>query len=1068
MRGYEIPAGLMVVGILAGAACVEPLDVSRPPRPQRSLGEEVYLALCNRVAAADYPDDVSGSVSRSVCEDGEAGLALSPRLQVLSRERERLVGSVDDAVPSNFADDLGDLLVRMLPLYDEDILQRQTRAAADVVNQLAASSAATAALERMSARQGYRPLADALGLLRPAFAYPRLQQLTKELVGLVRSGGVGEPSWQGLLTALYHELANVSSATSGSMALRRDLLLREVAALGDGRPRYLAWRDERGIVEPADQGGEVVAPFVDANHDGLADVDGAGRLVGADARPLNLPPPFATVFESPRVTRDAYGRLQDNNALVYRYRDLSQTVLAGLMHETHALLAEHPGVIFDLLAPSASLLGGTKARVHVYDDGSEQAFDGYDVARSPVVDLTYAAGSVADTPSAYWSLRLAEQLLDSNESEVAGAVDAVRKLGAWADEPENRDKALEPGTTLTDDMLEITTEIMRVPGLWEDLLAAIDTPETRRLGDIYAKYMRYKDRITYDPNDVNGPPIGSPHTPVDRSQPDTVDNRSIFQRFLHLVHDCNGARLCNKKGAVLDLGWITYPLIGSYDECELFEVDNLATFYIDATLGRAELTFKDSVVDTLSELDFLLEDLSGIDGFTRHPTPEAINRMVFAPRNAFLQAIVDPPRGADGVELEARHPGTIFAWELYDFFDNMRPIFKAFSDHGRLDLLVDLMSTMHLHWSSPASDTTQSSDPSAPAWAKQSGAVRFEELTARALTEGDIIGRLADVVHAARLADLDGTTGEDVLVDLPRQLFLPEWNEDLRLQNGSAVFVKNDGAGIVTPLAPVWLFLHGTRLLDKATDAMSPQAHTAWKGASDALAEQFLGTRDYMGGKQFTDGRARAIVQAALAFADERLVAHWSAGDVEAWADDLAPSAERALAHPAVASGLHLAQALVDTPAARTEVEAFVSYLVDALRPQATFDATLTSLADLLQVVDAGADLKPVLRQLAPLVDPEGGVADDMVTFLDRMQALDDKGVLPKLLAGLVVRRSDGSGETPLEAMIDIAAEVNRAEPGAGGPLSAEDIVAVLGALHDTLTDDTRGLERLYKLIEER
>ena len=577
--------------------------------------------------------------------------------------------------------------------------------------------------------------------------------------------------------------------------------------------------------------------------------------------------------------------------------------------------------------------------------------------------------------------------------------------------------------------------------------------------------MRHTDRIDYDRNDPNGPPGGTPHTPVNRGAPDAKDNRSIFQRFIHLTHDTNRARLCNKEGAVLDLGLVSYPLFGSYHECELFEIDNVAVFYMQAILGRAQMVFKDSLVDLVT-VDSMTEALAGIPGFTRSPSPQAINRMVFAPRNAFLKALIDPPLAADGVPLEGRHPGTVFAWELLGLYDSMRPLLTAFDDHGRLDLFADLISVIHLHYSSPAADTTQAADPARPAFAHQSGLVRFEELMARAFVEGNGVNVAVDLLDAAATTTtVDGVRGRDVLLDLPRQLLLPEWNPGLTLRDGSTTLVENDGTTPVTELAPAWLLLDALRRA-RAAVASDPAALAKLDDALDHIAHQVLATEPTQGGTRFHDRRGYALVRALTSFARERLLAHWQAEDIGPWAASLERDAADLLDHPATAAAVDLGTALDGDAGARAAVEALLLYLVDADSPNRALDNVLAAGVDVAQVIDDRANVRPLLRALAPVLTPDQGVLAKGLVFLDHAQELDDTAVLPRLLAGLVKERA--SGETPVEALLDIASEVNRAAPGAGSALADGDFAAIFATVADFFTDETRGLERLYALVENR
>src|SRR5690606_26600205 len=117
----------------------------------------------------------------------------------------------------------------------------------------------------------------------------------------------------------------------------------------------------------------------------------------------------------------------------------------------------------------------------------------------------------------------------------------------------------------------------------------------------------------------------------------------MFQRSAKLIYDGNRVRACNKQGARIYTGVLNtyWPLIGDYDQCELFSFDNIGAFYLGANLPtnhpkRSELEILDGTLEGLlgfiggfTSKDAFLESTSGIDGLTLHPSPPALNRLMF-------------------------------------------------------------------------------------------------------------------------------------------------------------------------------------------------------------------------------------------------------------------------------------------------------------------------------------------------------------------------------------------------------------------------------------------------------
>ncbi|HJL38321.1 MAG TPA: hypothetical protein RMG95_21685, partial [Polyangiaceae bacterium LLY-WYZ-15_(1-7)] len=250
--------------------------------PERgTLGEEIFRIFCQRVASDELPNDVSGRESRDVCAGtASPDAAPTPRLRAMAENRDRLVAALDQTLPEPLEDDLDHFMLQLVPFYDPpaEQLPTQTRALADLLTKLEEDDEAVGALERLSTRVGYRPLRLALGVTRPALAYPRIVELTETALTTIDEGGAAGEEWDDLLRAISLELATSEASEpedgASTLELTRQLLFTTRAEFaGDGGSRYMVVRDGRGIVVPASDDGSVPAPFVDMDGDGLADVD---------------------------------------------------------------------------------------------------------------------------------------------------------------------------------------------------------------------------------------------------------------------------------------------------------------------------------------------------------------------------------------------------------------------------------------------------------------------------------------------------------------------------------------------------------------------------------------------------------------------------------------------------------------------------------------------------------------------------------------------------------------------------------------------------------------------------
>ncbi|MCA9622239.1 MAG: hypothetical protein KC731_24615, partial [Myxococcales bacterium] len=278
---------------------------------------------------------------------------------------------------------------------------------------------------------------------------------------------------------------------------------------------------------------------------------------------------------------------------------------------------------------------------------------------SPLPDLVHAAGQVLAHPDSDAILLGVQELFQNHRPVVARVLRAALDAKAIADEHDAlaaqgmEEKAELPyENPVWDEMAQVISDMAQHPGLFAGLLNAladpvvvqshtqptkVTGPPAQHMGETIAAFMRFRDKYTYDPQDINGPAynvtdgypsFANPHNPVDRTLPLNGDNRSMFERSAQLIYDGNRVRACNKQGAKVatGIGGLLWPLTGSYTQCELFTFENIGAVYLDAQLPtnhpkRTELRIKSGVLDALlnfiggfTSKDAFMESASGIDG----------------------------------------------------------------------------------------------------------------------------------------------------------------------------------------------------------------------------------------------------------------------------------------------------------------------------------------------------------------------------------------------------------------------------------------------------------------------
>ena len=1123
------------------ASCHHEFDTTRPETERQSLGAEIYKVFCQRIASDELPHDVSGRQTLDLCE-GRVGPESAPttRLAVLASHRNRVVAALDSTLPEHTQDDLQNFMVQIIPFYDppEEALPAQTRAIGDMLAKITADPEAISALERLSVRTGYRPLRLALGLARPALSYPELVPLSQTLLRVIDEEGPAGPAWEALLEALAVEFATatVSPASNekSTLELARELLLQEDAAFGNGRVSYMALRDRRGLAQTA---GGVRAPFVDANGDGLADIGPLGEFVGLGGTALHVPTPFAVLNEF-GVTRDAHGRAMGADGLaIYEYRNVNATMLAGLIRESRPWLNPATPTLMDM-AYGVPVLMGPRMRRNERIGATTFSYEGFDTAQSPLIDLVHAAGPLLEHQATDDVLALTEILLRDHEPLLTKLIDSALFADALGDA--HPSAQLATNSELWDDLMQAARFIAQEPGLMEGLLRALTDPRTRRLGQIYSEMMNHRDEVGPDPVNFSRPRRDQPWTlPVDHNAPDSTGNMSIFQRTISIIHDLDGVRICNKPGARVTLDGpggvdVTVPFI-EFGECELMELTNITEAYVQAILGRYEIVIKNGFLNTLLNAsewvglgpDRFLEDQSGIVGLTTHPTPEALNRLLFGEWGPFLNSTLNRPLTRDGVPVHERHDPIVFAWERsfrfcgeelvegptpcaspeeVGFFQAMTPLLTAFDDHDRRTasrfLFGTMISALHTHWPSQANAMTQDDNPSAPFFANQDNGRSYEpivaDLFAGCVWDRNGAGRRCNQVGAGemiqRLHELalvldnievrPGIDGISALASASEAMMDPDRNAGLTDYRGSGQTRTNNGTR-APRVSPMYLLVDALTGMDRAFAEADPSHHQRWLAGRSRIVDQMLAMESVAGEKRLSNRTMVTILQRVVPFLRARIADHRTRGDLSRWARGLSARVDASVGSAVGAAAVQLMDAVNSDVAARDELSRFLLYTLDENAPFDAYETTLLSVADLLQLLDDDANILPITRVLSEAMAPNvreliatqtavsgedlslnGSALDESLDLLERLNQVDERRVLPTILSAAV--QPTPSGETPVEILLDVVAEVNRTAPGVGGPMNAEDHRAVFGTATEFLLDEGRGLERIYDVVQAR
>ncbi len=1103
---------------LVAAGCTNPLDTSRTSDDTGTFGTTVLTLVCKRYAYADDladggTTDVRGDAYRDVCRQGLAAPdGATPRMKALLVERERLITATDAIFPEGFLGDLQAYLTKndFLALYDDATTERAIDALIGMLRLMKDDPATVTALERLGHRIGYRPLRPALGAVRAFVSYPELDELLLTLPTAITEGGSARGEWQHLIDALGATLRSARpdanpADRNRTLAIALDFLLRERALLGTSASAPLTLRDARGVAQVA----TIAPPFVDLNSDGAADVDAIGRFVDATGAAIDAPTPFdvpAGDVATPWPNRDPAGRAlaATGGAPVYRYVDLDSTVLAALARDGLALFDPGKGTALDLLRGASALVGARQSATKTFASGETLTYRGYDTAQSPLLDLGYGFTQLLRDPNIADTLALGRDLVGNHEGELARLAEAV--IVAFRKGDNHPEAAVAADAPLWDDLVPVLRQITANPALFTALMAALEKPEVAQLGERFRKLMAYKDR--FDINPTTQAVTGSFSTLVDRTRNDSNYDRSVFQRFLHLINDSNGARACNKAGARVVDPFVGITL-GTYNECALFRVDNLALFYLqsmayaknasgqylcETAAGEFDGTTTAATpegcvsqgrrprpkanfnyqwggvvsfsIDTFGGDEFL-EDTVGIVGMRSHPTPEALNRVLFLnPTPDYLTNIINPLRDKEGDLYQSQHAGTLPVLEKDGFYAQMRPVVQAFADQNQEQLLVDLLSVLHKHWATRNSTNHQSASPASPGYVWGTGAMKYEELIADILADGSLMQTLVATAPALNRVTVRGKTYPTILRSAVQYILAPQ--AGLADRQGRTTTTTADGRA-VAQLSPWHLLADAYRGKQARLGAAGAEG-AAWGESVSELVDVLLRGADVPSvGWRWKNPRVRGVLDAGLELAQQRIAFHDAAGDRARWlSTDLPTDMHDLVVSPVFAGAADFIVSLQATPETRVQLDKVLQYLVSEAQANEQFVAALTAIADVAQLALDDADLVPIANILGQAIAADKGWLEAHLEFVKRARGADATRTLAQIMVN--VYSEDRPGRTAIGDLVDGLTEVLRARPydDLGERLTAEDYAAILGGVADFLDEEKRGLRKFIAIIKSR
>lgn len=462
--------------------------------------------------------------------------------------------------------------------------------------------------------------------------------------------------------------------------------------------------------------------------------------------------------------------------------------------------------------------------------------------------------------------------------------------------------------------------------------------------------------------------------------------------------------------------------------------------------------------------------------------------------------------------LRGRDADALFPLEEAGFLASAVPLAEAFAKNDANLLFVQLLDVLHLHWGSPAQSHDEC-DPSLPRsdarWCSGDGAVSYEPLVAEAL-ETDLFQALHDSVAELAIVTVPHCDARDanggctktvtwdgitVLANAIEALVDPTRNGGLLRRNGERSVTRNDGA-TNEQVTPIYLLLDALtgfdrRLAEHAAKSPDDDRKARWKRGRSQLVDQLLTVHGAGKDARLANVAVEKILPVVVSTLRAQLAAHCADPSKGcAWArTELTKKLRDVVTGPTFATTLDLVDAILADEGARSELERLLAHLLGEERDDAAV-ATRTTLVDMLQIFEDDGRVTALLHALAGMAGPE--VLDDdgrvkergfvlaAVELLARVlgevhdangnrickKEIDPNGALSVVLRRLVTPPESG-GRSPIDVLIDVAADVNRRHPETVTKLEADDYASIAEEVADFCTNESRGLEQVYAVIKE-
>lgn len=976
------------------------------------------------------------------------------KVAVLDGNRDQTIDALNKMIEAPVRNTLQDALVAILPLYDNKSdgtpgeMPRVTRNLAKILGKLLDDTRTLEALAKLDQGKGAPPYATNRFMFRflsyEKAVFPTLAKLFKEQ----------EPVLMQLFIYLHHKLPTLEDQEQPVENSFLEDLLRVDSSVTSNEPAYSLLLDKKGNPRVTYLDGNPIAPFIDNDKDGAVDTNAAGDPIDATGKVIAIDTFSPEAGNG--ISRDKYGRAFVGLNTLYHYIDMKQTLLAMLLQNVGTII--NRDYHLKLISVLDFVLGSRSTRK---DAGGN--YDAYNPDVNPILDLLYGLNKIRK----YERLpQLLQVLAEVARQQPELLVGLVREIGR-AKVIFSGSDSLTPNNTFFEEFHPYL-ELLAKNGMLEEALKALAKPESKGIPAALGNLIRYSELdLPFD--------MASLKTPSDLDQlayktqtdwtksDDAIKNMSFLQQVNYLLYDTNHAPISIK---LLN----QYPL-------PIEVTDNMATFYLLAVAGQADMS-------QIPGAEILVKFVSELS--STKPPAEEMNLFINHDHD-----VLGNPVCNQGFEARNHFGPALIYLQRTGGLDALRPLVTTFVDKGKEQLLVDMISVMHTHYGSFVSTQAHNISYGTNIRATEPKLLKMVDETQMLSRVLELSTFLSTLKITFRGEQVEGVKELAAFVG-----FLVDTTNAPPTRDGRTwVHSSKCGADTFAVTATGELKLDNnfqrisvcTHRVEKPSlllilfETLDEIDHRLERPLGDSVADnkRLLAKKEWeeikladvfleIEAAELKNLTVKPLLLNLIPMLADRLSKEFYKPNYSADIDEGFSDITEFMTSRGFAAIVDLLRVIRDTTDYRDTINALLKRLFDSTQTADgdLFGALLTMLSDSIQFrVDCNAG-RQLLRYLGSVCNPQERLLFLIVEAANEMYKLDTDKAMIELAKNL--HREWQPGRFAIDALGKIIKQVHRLEPNASGTRTATDFKFIVQKMVDYLTDEERGLERMYTIIRGR